>query len=45
MVHGLMGFVSNPPQRGGSITKARDYDTLKSHNLGFTRTYFVGGST
>ena len=45
MVHGLMGFISSPPQGGGSFTKAGDYDTLKSHNLGFARTCCVGGST
>ena len=31
MFHGLPGFASSSPQRGGFNTKPRDHDTLKSH--------------
>ena len=34
MFHGLLDFVSSPPQRCGSNTKLEDRDTSKPHNHG-----------
>lgn len=36
MFHGLSDFASSLAQRSGSNTKEGDYDSLKSHDTGFS---------